>query len=325
MGTILFRSTEEPDRLRGMNLAAVHMDEGAQSPEMAYKLIQGCLRQPGVHRQIWVTTTPLGPEHWVSRAIQAEGSESFNATIYHNRKFLPEDFIKRMEREYTGEFAKRELLGEIVTVMGQCRFDVTLLRRMGENAIPPIYTDGFVEVYRDPVVGRRYIAGGDGAEGLKGRDRSCCQILDAQRGEQVCVIHGQIPPAEFAFLVDKWCRKYNNALYNEPHDPIDVAVHEKLDDLGYERRPKPWKTTGLWKPMAEAELAEAISGGGIVLYRKNTIDECCSYIKDDKGRCHAAEGCHDDEVAALMAAWQARKEAGAFAPTVESYDYVTWR
>ena len=327
IGEILFRSTEDPDRLRGMTVAAVHMDEAAQSSEEAYSILQGTLRQAGKNHQLWGSTTPRGYNNWVWRAIQ-DGAALYQCEMEDNT-YLPPDFVARLKKEYSGEWAEQELKGQFTTILGQCRFDAMTLRRVLEIAPPPLYTEGPVSVYKEPIVGRKYVAGGDAAEGLEHGDYTVAQILDAQTGEQVCVIRGKIPPDDFAELVNHWCNKYNKAMWNEPRDMIDIAVLDRLKDLNYPNiaySEKGWKTTSLWKSMAEAELSEAITKSELILYDKQTIQELLTYIKDEKhASCRAADGCHDDTVAALMVAWQARKVPGAYTRRIAAYDYVKWR
>lgn len=63
-GTILLRSTEHPQRIRGMDAAWFWMDEPRDSPLEAFLNLQATLRQQGFPHQGWMTTTPLGKYHW---------------------------------------------------------------------------------------------------------------------------------------------------------------------------------------------------------------------------------------------------------------------
>ena len=67
--TILWRSADKPDRLRGTNAGAVYMDEASFCDEDTYKVLLGRLRKnPG---KLWATFTPRGKNRWEYRAIQA--------------------------------------------------------------------------------------------------------------------------------------------------------------------------------------------------------------------------------------------------------------
>lgn len=61
---ILLRTTEKPERLRGMNAAWFWMDEPRDSPLLAFQNLQATLRQQGYPHQGWCTTTPVGKRHW---------------------------------------------------------------------------------------------------------------------------------------------------------------------------------------------------------------------------------------------------------------------
>ena len=333
IGNILFRTTDNPNLLRGGRYIAAHMDEPRDSPEEAFDVIIPTLLQEGIESQIWLTTTPTGFGHWTYSRFPDDGSiyPVYQCGMDDN-EYLSEGKRTMLRKVYEGlseEWIQQELGGQTVIIAGQCRFNTSILRRLlEEETIQPIVLEGgIVEIYKEPFIGRHYIAGGDTAEGLEGRDRSCLQILDAQTGEQVCVAHGQIPPDEFAYLCDKYCKKYNNAMLSIPSDPIDLATLVKLKELGYTRICSKWKTVSV-KFMIESELSEAIAAGALPLHRRNTMQELLTYVKDEQGNCHAAKGCHDDEVSALMAAWQARKEPQVYtrAEAFKSYDYVKgWR
>lgn len=67
--TILLRSTEHPDRLRGQDAAAAWQDEPRDSPFEAFTNLTGTLRQQGYPHQLWLTTTPAGRRHWLCKVF----------------------------------------------------------------------------------------------------------------------------------------------------------------------------------------------------------------------------------------------------------------
>ena len=75
---VIFRTTEKPERLRGMSIAWFWMDEPRESPLVAFQNLQACMRQQGYPHQGWCTTTPVGKRHWTygmfyRRAAAREG------------------------------------------------------------------------------------------------------------------------------------------------------------------------------------------------------------------------------------------------------------
>jgi hypothetical protein len=112
---ILFRSTDDPDKLRGPNLSMFWLDEAAMMPEMVWDLMIGRLRLlPG--RGI-ITTTPRG-KNWLYKLFLLKNAENVD---YHltqcssaSNIFLPDYFIDALKAQYTGHWLKQELEGEFV-------------------------------------------------------------------------------------------------------------------------------------------------------------------------------------------------------------------
>ena len=113
-GEILFRSADNPDRLRGPNLHWAHMDEGAMCPSGTFDIVIGRLRADGKAGKLWLTTTPNG-RNWLYR--RREEMRLFKASTTEN-PYLSREFVESLERSYTGEFAKQELYGEFITLEG---------------------------------------------------------------------------------------------------------------------------------------------------------------------------------------------------------------
>jgi hypothetical protein len=119
---VIFRTTDEPDRLRGPNLAFVYMDEAALSSEEAFRVLQGRLRQrvppsaslgeaPYRH-QLWLTTTPKG-HNWVYREFAArQASPSprvpFLRPSSPSSPLLVGEALSRAERGIDGRAAAAE-------------------------------------------------------------------------------------------------------------------------------------------------------------------------------------------------------------------------
>ena len=112
---ILFRSCDEPDKLRGPNLSAFWLDEAAMMPEVVWDLMIGRLRLlPG---KGIITTTPRG-KNWLYKLFCRDQA---NNPDYHlvqcssrTNTFLPSYFIKSLEAKYSGHWLKQELEGAFV-------------------------------------------------------------------------------------------------------------------------------------------------------------------------------------------------------------------
>jgi phage terminase large subunit len=117
---IHFRSTSDPDTLRGANLLAVFMDEASMSTEEALRIVLGCIRTGAPEdQQLWVTTTPKGMNwiyKWFGPARPPE-NDAFYATSMDNPT-LGQDYFDSMLKMYSGAFLEQEVYGKFVPYEG---------------------------------------------------------------------------------------------------------------------------------------------------------------------------------------------------------------
>jgi len=116
---ILFRSADDPERLRGPNLSGVVLMEASLMVRDAYDIAIACLREGG--RQGWLSAgfTPKGWAHW-THEIFATGkpdTELFRAKTSQN-PFNPPGFADTLRQQYDDGFAAQELDGEFVDLEG---------------------------------------------------------------------------------------------------------------------------------------------------------------------------------------------------------------
>lgn len=120
---VLFRAVDEFDRLRGTNLAWFGVDELTYTPEDAWLVLEGRLRDPRAKRlcgfAVW---TPKGYD-WVYRRFldqPVEGYEAVIARAFENCHVLERipDFYERLKRSYDENFFRQEVLGEYVNSSG---------------------------------------------------------------------------------------------------------------------------------------------------------------------------------------------------------------
>lgn len=108
------------ERLRGPNLAWFWMDEAASISERAWEIMSGRLRT-GDYRNASITTTPKG-KNWVyERFRDPPDPDSVNGVFGvpswlnpHN----PDDYIERLEAEYSGTFFEQEVKGAFTQFEG---------------------------------------------------------------------------------------------------------------------------------------------------------------------------------------------------------------
>lgn len=112
--TILWRSADDPDSLRGPNLDWAWIDEASYCKAGLWNVVVGRLRgQPG---RAWITTTPKG-KNWVWGLCHARRVRLFRAATRDNTA-LPVEFLDDVAGQYGGQFAEQELGGQFVDWSG---------------------------------------------------------------------------------------------------------------------------------------------------------------------------------------------------------------
>jgi hypothetical protein len=160
--TALFRPTDNPERLRGPNLGWFYMDEAAMSPQMAWLIMLGRLREePG---RAWVTTTPRGKD-WIYKLFRGNARPGYDLIRADSRTnpHLPPEFVDELLSTYEHDFARQEIGGEFIDdTFGQL--------------VPDDWLERVPLVQRPNRLGHPY-GGLDLGEGV-GRDHTVLSVLD---------------------------------------------------------------------------------------------------------------------------------------------------
>jgi len=118
---IIFRSADNPDRLRGANAGWLWLDEVAMMDAEIWPLSIATLREsPG---RAWMTTTPRGKD-WVYELFN--GDHKDYATVRSKTTdnfFLDDTFVATLRQSMTSEMYRQEVDGEFTDPIG------TLFRR----------------------------------------------------------------------------------------------------------------------------------------------------------------------------------------------------
>lgn len=177
---IRFRSADDPNKIRGMEVSFFWLDEGGQLPsDEMWQIGIGRMSQRCAPQKAICTTTPNGM-NWLwqffmnPRTAQMKKEVAlFFASTMDNSENLPDGYIESLESQYSGQFFKQELMGEFVGYEGLVYPDFSTEIHVTENIIDPNYDQTIVRVdagvdwgYRDPTVavvvgtdkfGRKYI------------------------------------------------------------------------------------------------------------------------------------------------------------------------
>lgn len=328
---IYFRSTTDPDTLRGYSVAFVAMDEASFSPYESFEVLVATRRELPDGNLLWIATTPnrSNPLNWVWATFDTDrpGYRRFSARTDDN-PYTSDEFKSTLRRSYSADLAMIELDGLFVPIAGNCFFDTPTLRSMIElDTIKPLTSErnDCIRTYKPRGVGKRYVAGIDTAEGRQAGDIeggagnpdfNCLRILDFQTGEDVAEIHCRWPMDEFLEAAVKLLELYAN-----PFCGIEInynrAAARKMIDLGYPKsnlyhldpQEAGWLTTSKTRMPMLTEYEEAVRSRSLVMRSEQCVMEHLSFIRDKTGRPGAAHNAHDDYVIAGAIAWQMRKHA----------------
>lgn len=259
---ILWRSTDNPDSLRGPNIGWIWGDEYAFVSEESHNNVMGRLRMlPG---RMWITTTPQGMNwlyHWV---ISPEVSLHHAHT--KDNPYNIKEYSERLARLYAKDpkMAQQELGGQFVDLSGSKRFPGTLVEACYEET-PQLNHPDFAEIrvgsisfhmpesariYEWPRQGVRYVIGVDVAEGVTGGDDSAIVVSEFETGDICAVLEGEYEPeAELPAYCAMFSRAYNDAHALPEKNSIGFAVigalrhtHDVPLVHGPDGRPG-WRTT----------------------------------------------------------------------------------
>jgi len=91
---------------------------------------------------------------------------------------------------------------------------------------------GALWIWKEPVVGHKYILGQDISRG-DSEDFSTFEIIDFDTREQVAEYIGKVPPDVMAEIAYKWGKIYNAFIVTDITGGMGVATSRKLQELGY--------------------------------------------------------------------------------------------
>lgn len=112
---VLFRSADNPDRLRGPNCGWAWIDEAALCDPETWPIVLGRLREAGHLGRAWVTSTPRG-RNWVHSVFvqHATADTALYRAPTGGNPFVEAAFVQALSSQYTARLARQELAGEFL-------------------------------------------------------------------------------------------------------------------------------------------------------------------------------------------------------------------
>lgn len=287
----------------------------------------------------------------INGLIIVESTPNGQGNLYHRMYVADNDYAKKSYGwwwHYTAEeieIIKRRMnnpmkfaqeYGLEFLSSGRLVFDQEVIKRLRKNiwkiGEAVLETDGktyFVReedglrIYRAPASDGLYVIGVDVAEGVEGGNYSVATVWNRQTGEEVAFYKGLCPPDSFGKMLDKWGRKYNNALMvveinNHGLTTVTILKQQLYPTLYF--RPKifdqigmkytdrlGWRTTKVTRPLLIDDLAQALRENLLVIHSKETLDEMLTFIYDKSNNMVTLEGFNDDCIFSSGIAYQGFK------------------
>ncbi len=324
-----FWSTDNAETIVGAEYAFAHMDEGSLSSYMAIVNIRKRLRQKdkggeAYPYQLWITTTPR-QLNWLYREITKPDNPivMFNASTGDNT-FIDEEQRKAYiaRQNLTGKDYEQEIEGKFVLLTGDCLVAPDILEQRLNDCLEPVEVrdGGYSIIWKQPVVGVRYIAGADCADEGGGGVNDLI-IMDVQSGEEVAEINADIPADKFAQLCFTLCRDYHwPLLAPERNGTVGGIVIQKLRDMAYdnlfvdEHGKEGWYTIPgnaippkVSRLQMLKEYEEAVRLRQTIIHSSDAIGELSTFVREEGGKYIPREGCRSDRIMARAICWQLRK------------------
>jgi len=242
---------------------------------------------------------------------------------------LEEWFELKVKPKYSDYEIEKEYPASIEEAMrpsqAQGYFDVEALYGMKSLVTNPIKVEdfdtrnGLINVYKKPVVGRKYVLFTDPSNGIT--DPFASVVIDWATGEEVASVNAKMSAREVARIHDSLARYYGAYHSGEVNAPSGGTFMDTIDELGTpnlapRRTPdgkiinekKGWYTTEPLRDRALNDLRDGVHDQSVTIHTADAISEFESFIMPEGGtKPRAMGGAHDDWVMAWAGVWQIRK------------------
>lgn len=173
---------------------------------------------------------------------------------------------------------------------------------------------GYLSIWEEPKRNIPYVIGADPSSGDRDGDPAAMSVFRKDTLQQVAEWWGYMPPdllGKEAVILAKY---YNDAFLIPEANNHGVSFIDSVKRMHYRnifrRRTSPearkegntdkygWWTSEQSKKLLINTFAKFIRENATKIKSKKALNECVTYVRDDKDRTNAQQGCHDDLVMA---------------------------
>lgn len=284
---------------------------------------------------IIVESTPCGVSGWYAQTWLSD-TTAYTKKAYGWWWHYSQPEIELIKRRMNNPMKFAQEYSLELLASGRLVFDKTSIQEQRKNilnlgdkykdnnGIEQVVTEWEeLRMYKEPASNGMYVMGADSSEGVEGGDYATCVILDRSTGEEVAFYRGLVAPDKFGVMLNRWGRKFNNALNVVEINNHGLTVLTILKQLQYPTlyfRPSQfetmgttysdrlgWKTTKVTRPLMIDDFSQALRDQSIVIRSKELINELTTFIYNKNNVPIAQNGSHDDAIMASCMALQGFK------------------
>ena len=344
---VIFRGLDDTEKIKSTTfengeLTDIWVEEATECQEADVNQLKVRLRGGKSKKQMVLSFNPVNINHWIKRHFIDSKLATVCHSTYKDNKFLTKDDIEALEsfKDTDPYYYNVYCLG-LWGVLGKTYFNSEKINNRLTQIREPkqrgsfIYDydglkitnikfvaseDGFIDIFESPKTNYPYVISGDTAG--EGSDYFIGQVLDNTTGKQVAKLRKQFDADEYSRQMYCLGKHYNNALIGIETN-FDTYPIKELERLGYKNmfiREKEdtytgkhekafgFRTDRITRPLILSMLQSIVNDNIELINDKETLEEMLVFVRNEKGRPEAQEGCHDDLVMALAIAYYIRPQ-----------------
>lgn len=328
-------------------LTDIWVEEATETKEEDIQQLKVRLRGGTSKKQMVLSFNPINISHWIKRHF-IDGEVEKNVTVMHStykdNKFLNEDDIKALESfKYSDPYYYDVYCLGKWGVIGKTFFNAEKITKRIDELKAPLKrgyfeyeydynrqmiksfrfikdSEGFIDIYEDVKERVPYVLGGDTAG--EGSDYFTGFVIDNITGKQVAKLRREFDEIEYTRQMYCLGMYYNQALIGIEANFSTYPIKE-LDRLKYPKqfvretedsytnkleKRLGFKTTSITRPLILGQLQKIVLEEIDKINDKDVLEEMLTFVRNEKGRAEAQEGCHDDLIMGLAISYYIREQ-----------------
>lgn len=344
---VIFRGLDDVEKIKSTTfesgeLTDIWIEEATETQEEDINQLKVRLRGGKSKKQMVLSFNPVNINHWIKRHFIDSKLATVCHSTYKDNKFLTNEDKEVLEnfKNIDPYYYQVYCLGQW-GVLGKTFFNAEKINNRILQLKEPIKTgsffydydgmkitniqwkndnDGFIKLYELPKEHYPYVISGDTSG--DGSDYFIGQVLDNTTGKQVAVLRKEFDADEYTRQMYCLGKYYNNALIGIESN-FDTFPIKEIERIGYKKqyvreredtftgnivKAYGFKTDKITRPLILSELQAIVNDHVALINDKETLEEMLVFVRNEKGRPEAQEGCHDDLVMALAIAFHIRDQ-----------------